>query len=74
MVACTTMASAGVFTIGLQVGHKDLPWCPPVVATPVIMEQISAGMREETVENLGVITPHFETDDVPNAPRQRDLC
>jgi hypothetical protein len=30
--------------------------------------------RNETVENLGVITPHFETDDVPNALRQHDLC
>jgi error-prone DNA polymerase len=29
---------------------------------------------KETVENLGVITPRFETDDVPKAPRQHDLC
>jgi hypothetical protein len=26
----------------------------------------------ETVQNLGVITPHFETDDVPIAPRRRN--
>jgi hypothetical protein len=30
--------------------------------------------HQETVENLVVLTPHFETDDVRNAPRQRDLC
>jgi hypothetical protein len=26
----------------------------------------------ETVQNLGVITPHFETGDVPIAPRRRN--
>jgi superfamily I DNA/RNA helicase len=28
----------------------------------------------ETVQNLGVITPHFETDGVPTAPRRRNPC
>jgi hypothetical protein len=28
----------------------------------------------ETVHNLGVITPHFETNDVPIAPRRRNPC
>jgi integrase/recombinase XerD len=28
----------------------------------------------ETVQNLGVITPHFETDEVPIAPRRRNPC
>jgi hypothetical protein len=31
-------------------------------------------IEAETVQNLGVITPHFETDDVPDAPRQRNPC
>jgi hypothetical protein len=46
MAGCISMASAVVFTIGLQIGHKDVPWCPPVVATPVIMQQIAAGLQE----------------------------
>jgi hypothetical protein len=29
---------------------------------------------DETVQNLGVITPHFETDGVPTAPRRRNPC
>jgi hypothetical protein len=29
---------------------------------------------DETVQNLGVITPRFETDDVPTAPRRRNPC
>jgi len=28
----------------------------------------------ETVQNLGVITPHFDTDDVPSALRWHDPC
>jgi hypothetical protein len=31
-------------------------------------------MDRETVQNLGVITPHFETDDAPIAPRRRNPC
>jgi hypothetical protein len=29
---------------------------------------------DKTVQNLGVITPRFETDDVPIAPRRRNPC
>jgi hypothetical protein len=33
-----------------------------------------AESTDETVQSLGVITSHFETDDVPIAPRRRNPC
>jgi hypothetical protein len=50
-----------------------------VAETQAVGAQVSAvaarnGLCDETVENLGVIMPHSETDDAPNAPRQRDRC
>jgi hypothetical protein len=40
---------------------------------PAPASQLPALIRE-TVQNLGVITPHFETDGVPTAPRRRNPC
>jgi hypothetical protein len=47
----------------------DGPLPPPLsslCASPPIVKRPSKG---ETVQNLGVITPLFETDDVPHARR-----
>jgi hypothetical protein len=38
------------------------------------MAELGFTVGQETVQNLGVITPHFETDDVPIAPRRRNPC
>jgi len=43
-------------------------------AMPAGPNELGYSNNRETVEDVGVLTPHFETDDVPNAPRQRDLC
>jgi hypothetical protein len=37
-------------------------------------ESTRRALKYETVQNLGVITPHFETDDAPIAPRRRNPC
>jgi hypothetical protein len=39
-----------------------------------MLSRLGQMMSQETVQNLGVITPHFETDDVPIAPRRRNPC
>lgn len=53
-------------------GLWSLIWNPDRCQLTCAVQLGSA--HPETVENLGVITPHCETDDVPNAPRQRNLC
>ena len=36
--------------------------------------QTGLWVYKETVQNLGVITSHFDTDDVPTALRWHDPC
>jgi hypothetical protein len=67
--------SAPVTTIPDAAGAPD-PAQPrrPVAAVsrPELTNRPSG--THETVQNLGVITPHFETDDAPIAPRRRNPC
>jgi hypothetical protein len=51
--------------------HADMANSSGWIAGPFWFRPL---MRSRSVQNLGVITPHFETDDVPTAPRRRNPC
>src|ERR1700744_2583845 len=47
MAAGTSAASFLAVLIGLQISHQEVPWCPPVIATPHIMQKIAALLTEK---------------------------
>jgi hypothetical protein len=51
---------------------EAVPYFASLIDSDSIIERFAS--LSETVQNLGVITPHFETDDVPAAPQRRNPC